>query len=118
MSLTRKLIGCVLVACFSFPAFAANNDAAQANDVQDQQQVAEASSMNKQAQEQQMQPVNINTATVEQLETVKGIGKKRAQAIVAHREKNGPFKSVDDLASVKGFGKHFVEKHRASLTVS
>lgn len=126
MSLTRKVLGCVLVACFSFPAFADNN-AAQANNAQAQvqanaqqpQQVADASAMqNAQApQAQAMQPININTATAEQLETIKGLGKKRAQEIVSYREKNGAFKSVDDLAKVKGIGKRFIEKHRSSLTI-
>lgn len=127
MSFTRKLLGCVLVACFSFSAFAANN-AQQANEAQaapqaqmhsaNQQQVADASSMSNQGKEQQaQQPVNINTATAEQLETVKGLGKKRAEAIISYREKNGAFKSVDDLINVKGIGKRFIEKHRSSLTV-
>ncbi len=128
MSITRKLLGCVLVACFSFSAFAAEDNAAQeANNAaqtqvqanaQQPQQVADASAVqNGQAQAQEQQPVNINTATAEQLETVKGLGKKRAQEIISYREKNGAFKSVDDLAKVKGIGKRFIEKHRSSLTV-
>lgn len=49
-------------------------------------------------------PVNINTASAEEFATIKGIGPKKAQAIVDYREQNGPFKSVDDLSKVKGLG--------------
>jgi len=48
--------------------------------------------------------VNINTATQSELEGVKGLGPSKAKAIIEYREKNGPFKSVDDLDKVKGFG--------------
>jgi competence protein ComEA len=49
-------------------------------------------------------PININTATSMQLETLDGIGPVLAQHIVAYREQNGPFTSVDDLDAVSGIG--------------
>jgi competence protein ComEA len=61
--------------------------------------------------------VDLNTATQSELESVKGIGPKKAQVIVEHREKNGPFKHVDDLAAVKGFGKASVAKLKDQLSV-
>jgi competence protein ComEA len=61
--------------------------------------------------------VDLNTATQSELESVKGIGPAKAQAIVAHREKNGPFKSLDDLANVKGFGEASVAKVKDQLSV-
>jgi len=61
--------------------------------------------------------VNLNTATKEELDGVKGIGPVKAQAIVDYRKKNGPFKSVDDLQNVKGFGDKSVDKVRSELTV-
>lgn len=61
--------------------------------------------------------VNLNTATKEELDGVNGIGPVKAQAIMDHRKKNGPFKSVDDLQNVKGFGDKSVDKVRAELTV-
>lgn len=61
--------------------------------------------------------VNLNTATQAELEAVKGIGPSKAKAIIAYREKNGGFKSVDDLAKVKGFGKASVEKLRSQFEV-
>ena len=48
--------------------------------------------------------VNINTATAEELEALKGIGKAKAQAIVAYREQFGEFESLDELMEVKGVG--------------
>lgn len=50
------------------------------------------------------QPVNINAATAVQLATLKGIGPKKAAAIVAYREAHGAFKNIDGLAKVRGIG--------------
>ncbi len=70
------------------------------------------------AQASTAEPLDINTATAEQFETLVGIGKTKAQAIVADREKNGRFKSVDDLARVSGIGPATLEKNRDNLMVS
>jgi len=64
-----------------------------------------------------MAAVDLNSATVEQLDVLKGVGPAKAKAIVEYRTKNGPFKSVDDLEKVKGFGKKTVDALRADLTV-
>ena len=64
-----------------------------------------------------MAAVNLNTATKEELDGVKGIGPVKAQAIIEYRTKNGLFKSVDDLKNVKGFGDKTVAKMRSELTV-
>jgi competence protein ComEA len=64
-----------------------------------------------------MAAVDINSATVEQLDGLKGVGPAKAKAIVEYRAKNGPFKSVDDLEKVKGFGKKTVDGFRAEVTV-
>ena len=63
-------------------------------------------------------PVNINTADARTLaKELNGIGLSRAQAIVDYREKNGPFKNVDELAKVKGIGMKVVEQNRANIRV-
>ena len=60
--------------------------------------------------------IDLNKADVDTLtQSFKGIGRKRAEAIVAYREANGGFKSLDDLALVKGIGKQFVERNRPQL---
>ena len=61
--------------------------------------------------------VNINTATEAELETVTGIGPATAKKIVAHRDKNGPFASVDQLEEVPGIGPAKLEGMRAEVTV-
>jgi competence protein ComEA len=69
------------------------------------------------AQEQQI-ALNINNASIEQLEKMKGIGAKKAQAIVEYRLNNGNFASIEDLIKVKGIGSKFVAKNRAWLSVN
>ena len=61
--------------------------------------------------------VNLNTATKEELQAVDGIGPKKAEASLHYRNRNGSFKSVDDLKNVKGFGDKTVAKMRPELTV-
>ncbi|MBE0379437.1 ComEA family DNA-binding protein [Pseudoalteromonas prydzensis] len=56
------------------------------------------------------QLVNVNQATVEQLSQLPGIGKSKAQAIIDYRTTQGKFKSVADLAQVKGIGDKLVAK--------
>jgi competence protein ComEA len=61
--------------------------------------------------------VDLNTANQAQLESVTGIGPAKAKAIIDYRSKNGPFKSLEDLEKVDGFGKKSIEKMKAELSV-
>ena len=63
-------------------------------------------------------PINLNTATAAELASLKGIGPAKAQAIVEHRDKNGQFKSVDDLKLVHGIGDKMLEQLRPQVVVS
>jgi competence protein ComEA len=60
---------------------------------------------------------DLNTATAAELQKVNGIGPKKAEAIIEYRKKT-PFKSVDELDKVPGFGKATVEKVKGELTVA
>lgn len=63
-------------------------------------------------------PVDINSADAETLATaMKGVGVKKAEAIVAYRDQHGPFKSVDELTLVRGIGEKTVEISRDNLTI-
>ena len=63
------------------------------------------------------QVVNLNSATVAQLEALPGIGPSMAQRIVAHREKNGPFKKLEDLMNIQGIGEKSFLKLRPLLSI-
>ena len=63
-------------------------------------------------------PINLNTATVAQLETLPGIGKSTAERILEYRQKNGGFKKVEDLMNVRGIGEKSFLKMKALITVT
>lgn len=63
--------------------------------------------------------INLNVADAPTLQReLTGIGEAKAEAIVAYRETNGPFKSVDELLEVKGIGKALLDRNRAKLEVN
>lgn len=86
----KKLLSMILIASFSMAIFGSNAYAA----------------------------VDLNTATSSELQSVSGIGPKKAEAIIEYRKKNGQFKSVADLDKVPGFGKSTVDKVKKDLSVS
>ncbi|KTF16212.1 ComEA family DNA-binding protein [Pseudoalteromonas sp. H105] len=88
LSLIVTLLGLAIVS----PSYAVDNKSAM------------ASSMNK------AEVININKANIDQLITLPGIGKSKAQAIVDFRDKQGAFKSVAELAQVKGIGDKLLAK--------
>jgi competence protein ComEA len=64
-------------------------------------------------------PVNINAADAQTLaDSLDGIGMAKAQAIVAQREANGPYKSLDELAQVKGISAALIERNREALRLA
>lgn len=61
--------------------------------------------------------VNINRASLTELQQLSGVGQKKAEAIIQYREQHGPFKAVNDLQNVKGIGPKLLEKNRARLAL-
>ncbi|WED41846.1 ComEA family DNA-binding protein [Legionella cardiaca] len=89
----------VLSLCVSFPLQAATNPGH-----------SKSAAMASQSR------IDLNKADAAILsQSVKGIGKKRAEAIVQYREEHGRFKSIEELAQVKGLGKQFVKNHMEQL---
>lgn len=64
------------------------------------------------------EPININTAELATLETLKGIGPVKAAAIIEYREQHGPFASTADLSLVPGIGPKTVEQIEAEITTA
>ena len=65
----------------------------------------------------EVQKININTASAEELSQLKGIGPSHAAKIVAYREKNGPFKLPEDLVQVAGIGQKTFEANQEAIIV-
>jgi competence protein ComEA len=62
--------------------------------------------------------VNINTATADELESLHGVGPKKAQAIINYRQKNGSFQRLEDLMKVSGIGPKTFTDNKDRLTIS
>ncbi|MBW3634169.1 MAG: ComEA family DNA-binding protein [Chloroflexi bacterium] len=61
--------------------------------------------------------ININTATAEELDVLPGVGEVTAARIIAYREQNGPFRSVDDLIHVEGIAARTIDAFRDMVTI-
>ncbi len=61
--------------------------------------------------------VSLNSANLEQLQQLNGVGAKKAQAIIDYRNQNGKFNSIDDLQKVKGIGPKLLEKNKSQLSL-
>ncbi|MBD9424682.1 helix-hairpin-helix domain-containing protein [Pseudomonas sp. PDM15] len=106
----KKKIAVLVFSCLASLPFAVS--AAESSKAVDHSQAAPAS-------ESQVSVVNLNTADAETLQSVLiGIGKVKAQAIVDHRNANGPFASVDELLEVKGIGAATLEKNRDRISLN
>lgn len=70
------------------------------------------------AQQNQEEKINLNTATEAELQTISGIGAKKAQEIIRFRDEQGPFKTVEELKNVPGIGEKTVDRLKDMLTVT
>jgi comEA protein len=63
-------------------------------------------------------PIDLNKAEVKDLAAIKGLGSKKAQAIIDYRKLHGDFKSVDELTNIKGIGHKLLKKIKNDITVT
>lgn len=92
------------LACFSlmyFPASAENMD----------------TSSNHTVQSSKAMLIHINSATVKELQTLKGVGAAKAEAIVRYRTSNGEFNSVDELLKIRGIGEAILRDNQGLLSL-
>ena len=61
--------------------------------------------------------ININTASLEELQKINGVGEVKAKSIINYREKNGGFKSIDEMKNIEGIGDKTFEKMKDQITV-
>ena len=77
----------------------------------------QCSKQDSSSEKNQGDKISLNQANLQQLQTLNGVGEKKAQAIVEYRQKNGGFKTVDELVNVKGIGPKLLEKNKARLVL-
>jgi competence protein ComEA len=108
----KSILSAFVVAALalSFSAFAADTPAKPVA-------AKPAASAEKPAAAVPQEVININTADAQALTKLKGIGAKKAEAIVAWRKANGAFKNVDQFAEVKGIGEKTLEANRKSIRI-
>ena len=97
--------------------FSVSSIAATTHQTKDAKTMTTAEKKGKSSMNKKMMKVNINSADAAALTKIKGIGPKKAKAIVDYRKANGKFKKADDLQKVKGIGAKTLEKIKASLTI-
>lgn len=61
--------------------------------------------------------INVNKAGVEELASLKGVGEKKAQAIIAYRNEHGKFRSIEQLTEVKGLGAAFIKHNKDKIVL-
>ena len=61
--------------------------------------------------------ISINTATIEELKKIPGLGESKAKSIIEYREKNGKFEKIEDITNVSGIGKTTFEKFKDYITI-
>lgn len=94
-----------------------NHELIYIGNVNDKNQNINTSDINLLNKEESNGKVNINIATIDQLKTLNGIGDTKAKNIIEYREKNGGFKSTDDIKNVDGVGDKMFEKIKEQIEI-
>lgn len=127
MSLARLFYASLLAVCLVAPSYAdstsptavPDNSTTTATATNTSATDSSSSSTGNYHTNKKLQSVNINTADAQTIaSSLHGIGSKRAEAIVAYRNQNGPFKSVDDLSKIRGISKKIIDDNRERITLS
>ena len=108
------LVSSILAA--SEPASVSANESDSAESIESD--ITSDTSDSSSSSEASIFPINLNTATAEELDTVPGIGEVIAGRILAYRDSVGQFQTVDELLNVKGIGEKKLEEMREYLTVA
>ena len=77
----------------------------------------EEENIDNQEESNQNNQVSINTGSIQELETLSGVGESKAKAIIKYREENGPFNNLEDIMNVSGIGNSLFEKIKDSITL-
>jgi len=106
----KRALGVFVIAAFFFGGFSM---------ITAEKVLAAQSKATLQLQGQNQPPVvvNVNKATLEELVKVRGIGPVMAKRIIEHRDKNGAFKSIDDLAQIHGMGGNKLQRIKDQITI-
>ncbi|HEX4045532.1 MAG TPA: helix-hairpin-helix domain-containing protein [Gammaproteobacteria bacterium] len=103
MSFYRTLFVAVAALALASPVVA--DDASTTTTTTTQNASDNANAQTTTTTDSSMQKINVNTASVQDLSKIKGLNASKARAIISYRKKHGDFKSLDELANVKGFKK-------------
>lgn len=115
MSLYRSLLVAVAAIAIASPVFADDTTPAATDTTTPAVQTTDTST--SQVSDATTTKLNINKATVKELMKVKGLNASKARAIVSYRKKHGDYKSIQDLAQVKGFKKVKLDTLENTLSV-
>lgn len=85
-------------------------------EIGEEAQSAENNSQSEESQSEDVNKINLNQASEAELQTLPGVGQKKAQEIIRYREENGGFKTIEEIKNISGFGEKTFEKLKDAIT--